>query len=99
MPKRDPLYEGPPLFSSFVHSLLRWMENQLKDDQPSQQERQDCLHCIWFTCFAFLGIIFVYPHIFSSCLEKFFLQVFDGDDRKSMSDGCFSVLVILNFSP
>jgi hypothetical protein len=40
-PKRYPSYEGPPLFSSFMHSLLRWMENQLKDGQLSPQERQD----------------------------------------------------------
>jgi hypothetical protein len=38
-PKRDQFYEGPPHFSSFMHSSLRWMENQLKDCQPSPQER------------------------------------------------------------
>jgi hypothetical protein len=37
-PKRDQFYEGPPLFSSLMQKLLRWMENQLKDSQ--QQERQ-----------------------------------------------------------
>jgi hypothetical protein len=39
IPKRDLSYEGPPLFSSFMHSLLRYMEKQLKDDPPSPQER------------------------------------------------------------
>jgi hypothetical protein len=42
MTKRDQFCEGPPHLSSFMHSLLRWMENQLKDCQPSPQERQGC---------------------------------------------------------
>jgi len=41
MPKRDPSYEGQTLFSSFMHSLLRYMEKQLKDDPPSPQESED----------------------------------------------------------
>jgi hypothetical protein len=39
MPKRDQFYEGPPLFSSLMQKLLRWMENQLKDCQQPPQER------------------------------------------------------------
>jgi hypothetical protein len=43
--------------------------------------------------------ILFYPHIFPCCLEENFLQVFDEDDKKSMSGSCFSVLVIPNLSP
>jgi hypothetical protein len=58
------------------------------------------LHCIVcyvisYSCLAFcLRNHLFYPHILSCCLEKL-LQVIFGDDRKSKSGGCFSVLVIL----
>jgi hypothetical protein len=41
-PKRDLSYDRLPLFRSFMHSLLRYMEKQLEDNPPSPQERQDC---------------------------------------------------------
>jgi hypothetical protein len=51
-----------------------------------------------FTCFAFLGTIFVLSPIFSCCLEEKFLRIFDGDDRKSTSGICFYILVIPNLA-
>jgi hypothetical protein len=44
-----------------------------------------------------LGTIFVFFPIFSPVVLRKFLQIFDGDDRKSMSGNCFSILV--NYEP
>jgi phosphotransferase system glucose/maltose/N-acetylglucosamine-specific IIC component len=48
--------------------------------------------------YALLEPYLFYTHIFSCYLEKIFMQVFYENDRKSMLGGCFSFLVISNFS-
>jgi len=48
-------------------------------------------------CILFEEPFIIFPLISLVVLEKI-LQVLFGDDRKSKSGGCFSVLVILIFS-
>jgi hypothetical protein len=72
---------------------------------PNPRACQVCLHCIGF----FISYIcshalhsrnhICFIPIFSLIVLGKISTVFDGDDRKSTSDDCFSVLVILNLSP